>query len=194
VLILLAVVLVAIPRARPFALVPAIAATGLVAGQVLGPSRPVLHQGIGTVTVSLTRPIAVTGSGPATCGTSDDPNELQVSGDSNLRMDIIPNDRGVPSDVDQREHVGVFLTSGDRWRRSLRPDQTAFHMSIGRVEADVLETFLVAGPASTLSVDWTPEAGHARFADLVPEVRPNEPAGTFIDVAGTVEWTCTYDD
>lgn len=191
-LFLLTVILVTIPRARAFALVPAVVGIGLVAGQVLGPSRPELRQGDGTVTVRLTAPVSAEGSAAATCATSDDAGELQVSGDPNLRIDLIPNDPAAPPDIDQREFVSVYLTIGDRWRRSMRPDEAAFHISVGRVEADLPESWMMAGPSSILTVDGTAEAGRAAFTDLVLESRPNERSGEFIDVAGTIEWTCTY--
>jgi hypothetical protein len=190
-LFLLAIVLVLIPRARPFALVPAILGLGLLAGQVLGPSRPELRHGDGTVTVRLTAPVTATGSASATCATSDG-SELQVSGDPNLRIDIFPDNPAAPPDIDQREFVGVYLTVGDRWRRSVRPDGTAFTISVGRVEADLPQSWMKAGPSSILSVDWTPVAGRAQFADLVLETRPNEQTGEFIDIAGALEWTCIY--
>jgi len=194
VLFLTAIVLAAIPRARPFALVAAVAGLGLVAGQIMGPSRAELRHGDGTVTIHLTAPVAATGSSAATCATSDGGTELQVSGDPNLRMNIVPDDPAAPADVDQREIVGVFLTVGDRWRRSVRPDEIAFHLMVGRVEAELPGSSMMAGPSTILSVDWTTRAGRAQFADLVPEARANEHAGPFIDVAGTVEWTCDYGD
>lgn len=191
-LFLLTVVLAPIRRTRPFAIVPAVVGLGLVAGQVLGPARPDLRHGDGTVTVRLIAPVTAESSADATCATSDDAGELQVSGDPNMRIDIFPNDPAAPPDIDQREFVSVYLTIGDRWRRSLRPDETAFHISVGRVEAELPESWMMAGPSSMLTVDWTAEAGRAAFADLVLESRQNEQSGGFIDVAGTVEWTCSY--
>jgi hypothetical protein len=192
VLLLLAIILAAIPRARPFALVPAVVGIGLVAGQVLGPARPELRHGDGIVTVSLSAPVSAVGSASATCATSDGGRELQVSGDPNLRIDIFPDNPAAPPDIDQREFISVYLTIGDRWRRSVRADETDFHLSVGRVEADFTESWMMAGPSSMLTVDWRARAGSARFADLVHEIRPNEAPGEFIDVAGTLEWTCTY--
>ena len=193
VLFLLAIVLVPSARARPFALIPAVAGLGLVAGQVLGPSRPELRHGEATVTVRLTAPVAASGSAPATCATGGR-NELQVSGDPNLRIDVFPDDPAAPPDLDQREFVGLYLTIGDRWRRSLRGDEAAFRISVGRVEADRPESSMVAGPSSILNVDWAADAGRAQFADLVLETRPNEPTGEPIDIAGTIEWACAYRD
>jgi hypothetical protein len=194
VLFVVAIVLALVPGTRRLALVPGLVGLGLVAGQVLGPSRPELAHGEGTITVRLTEPVVATGTAAATCATSDGGTELQISGDPNLRMAIVPDDPGAPADVDQREIVGVYLTVGDRWRRSLRADEAHFGLSLGRVEADLAESRMMSDASSTLTVDGTPESGRVQFADLVLETRVNEQVGDFIDVAGTVEWTCAYRD
>ena len=191
-LFLVTVVLALTRRTRPLAIASAMVALGLVAGQVLGPSRPELRNGEGTVVVRLIAPVTAEGSAGATCATSDGAGEFQLSGDPNMRIDIFPDNPAAPPDIDQREFVSVYLTIGERWRRSVRPDETAFHISVGRVEADLPESWMMAGPSSRLTVDWTAETGRVEFADLVLESRPNEQPGEFIDVAGTLEWTCIY--
>ena len=192
VLLLAAIVLVPAARTRPFAVIPAVVALGLVAGQVLGPSRPELLHGEGTLTVHLTAPVRATGSVEATCATSAEGSDLQVSGDPNLRLDIFPDNPGAPPDLDQREFVGVYLTRGDRWRRSPRADQIDFSISIGRVEAELPETRMMAGPSSKLIIEGGAESGSAEFGDLTLETRLNEQPGEFVDVAGSIEWTCAY--
>jgi hypothetical protein len=189
-ILVVAVVFAIPPRGRGVAVVAAAVGIGLLAGQNLGPSRPALNHGEGTLTVTLAEPVQASASIAATCAADDGLTELQVAGDPNLRIAIVPDNPAAPVEVDQREFVGVYLTVGDRWGRSDRPDRVGFEMSVGRAEADAVESRVMAGPSSTVDVDWTATGGTVTFAGLVPDTRFDRPAGEFIDVSGTVEWTC----
>jgi hypothetical protein len=188
--LVVAVVFAIPPRGRGVALVAAALGIGLLAGQNLGPSRPPLNDGQGTLTFTLSEPVTASASIAATCAADASLTELQVAGDPNLRLQIIPDNPSAPAEVDQREFVSVYLTVGDRWRRSVRPDQVGLELTVNRVEADAVESRMMAGPSSTLDVDWTATGGTAAFAGLVPDTRFDRPAGEFIDLAGTVEWIC----
>ena len=191
-ILLVAIVLATLRRTRPASLVAVAIGVGLIAGQSLGPSRPQLEHFDGMVTVTLTAPRATTGSAPVSCATDAAATELSLSGDPNLRLDVVPDDPAVPAEVDQREFVGVSLTVGDRWEQNPtpRPDGVVLRVSVGRVEADLPETLMRSGPSSTLEVDRSGTGGTLSFAGLVPELRPGEATGDPIDLAGTVTWTC----
>ena len=190
--LLVAIVLATLRRTRPAALVVAAIGVGLIAGQNLGPSRPQLEQFQGTLTVTLSAPRATTGSAPVTCARDAAATELSLSGDPNLRLDVIADDPAAPADVDQREFVGVSLTVGDRWEQdpTPRPDGVVLRISVGRVEADLPETRMRSGRSSTREGDRSATGGTLSFAGLVPEIRPGEATGDPIDLAGTVTWTC----
>lgn len=191
-ILLVAIVLATPRRTRPAALVVAAIGVGLIAGQNLGPSRPQLEHFEGTLTVTLTAPRATSGSAPASCAMDAAATELSVSGDPNLRLDVVLDNPAAPADVDQREFFGVSLTVGDRWEQdpTPRPDGVVLRISVGRVEADLPETHMRSGPSSTLEVDRSATGGTLSFAGLVPEMRPGEATGDPIDLAGTVTWTC----
>jgi hypothetical protein len=180
----------AIPRrGRPIALAVGTIALGLTAGQ-LGPARPeLLHSG-GSMTVTLTAPRADRATVAVSCAMDGSATELQVSTDPNLRLDVLPDNPAAPPDLDQREFVSLNLTVGDRWRRVVRGDHLALDALVGRVEADAPETRLTAGPSSTLEIAFTAAGGSARFAGLEPDTQFEEATGEFIDLAGSLEWTC----
>lgn len=187
-----AVILAVVPRSRKASLVVAAVAVGLIVGQTVGPGRPALYHSDGTMTVTLTAPQATTGTTPVVCSMDATGAELALSGDMNLRLDVIPDDPSVPADVDQREFVGVDLTVGDRWldAPSPRTDNRKLSITVGRVEAKFAETRMTSAPASTLDLDHSTSGGTLSFAGLVPEIRANEPSGEPVDVAGTLAWTC----
>ena len=191
-ILLVAIVLAMLHRTRPAALVAGAIGVGLIAGQSLGPSRPQLVHFEGTLTVTLTAPRATSGSAPVSCAMDAAATELSISGDPNLRLDVVPDDPSAPADVDQREFVSVSLTVGDRWEQgpTPRPDGVVLRISVGRVEADLPESPMRSSPSSTLEVDRSATGGTLSFAGLVPEIRPSEPTGDPIDLAGTVTWTC----
>jgi hypothetical protein len=190
--LLVAIVLAMLLRTRPAALVVSAIGVGLIAGRSLGPSRPQLEQFEGTLTVTLMAPRATTGSAPVSCASDAVATELSLSGDPNLRLDVVPDDPAAPADVDQREFVGVSLTVGDRWAQvpTPRPGGVVLWISVGRVEADLPETRMRSGPSSTLEMDRSATGGTLSFAGLVPDMRPGEATGDPIDLAGTMTWTC----
>ena len=125
-ILLFAVVLVVIPRTRTVGLLAAMVGVGLIAGQNLGPSRPALQGYEGTMTINLTSPRPTSGTLPVWCSMDATGSELSVSGDTDVRLDILPDDPTVPADVDQREFLFVGLSIGDRWQQGAtpRPDRS----------------------------------------------------------------------
>lgn len=166
---------------------------GVLAGQIVGPSRPDLMGAEGAITVTLESPKSATGSHDVTCMFTEAGTELQVSGDPNLRLDVIDDNPNAPADIDQRDFVTVVITVGDRWRDGAisRSDNVDLWLRVGRVEADVPETVMVADDASSIDIEWTKSGGALRFANLVPVgINGVDPATEPIDLRGTIEWTC----
>lgn len=164
---------------------------GIILGQVLGPARPELQGGEGTLVLAVDAPRAATGDGNATCFTTDAGDEIQVSGDSNLRIDLLPPVPNAPADLDQRAFVGVSITVGDRWkdRTVARSDNVDLWLNIGSVEVGVPEVTLVASDASDITIDWDGLAGSLTFANLV-EANGGEVPDDLKGLAGTISWDC----
>jgi hypothetical protein len=154
-------------RARRVALVPLVVAIGLLAGQGFGPSRPELQPDQGTMTVTLERPNAASGTGAAMCDTVENGSELQVSSAS--RLDILEDDPTIPADIDQREFVTIGLRVGDRWRDAAihRSDDVDLVVIVGGVAADTPEVRLAASDDSIIEIEWTNDGGSLRFDRLV---------------------------
>jgi hypothetical protein len=190
-ILLVAIVLAVIPRTRIASLLVAVAGIGLIAGQNLGPSRPELQSFEGTMTVTLTTPRATSGSLPIWCSMDASGAELSVSGESDVRLDILPDDPAVPADIDQREFFFVSLTVGDRWpqRATPRADGVVLSTIVGSVKADDPETRMSSAPSSTLDLARSGAAGTLSFSGLVAEAT-DQPAGDPIDLAGTLTWDC----
>ena len=191
--LLVALVLAVIPRTRTAGLLVAIAGIGLVAGQTLGPSRPELQLYEGTMTVTLSAPEVASGTVAVTCSMDAAGVELLVSGDPNLRLDILPDDPAVPADIDQREFFNIGLTVGDRWDRggpAPRSDGIALTAIVGSVKADDPETRVSSAPASKLILVRSMSRGVLSFSGLVPDPDPGQPAGTPIDLVGKLIWDC----
>ena len=187
------VLAVARPRGSRLAGVVVLAVgVGIVAGQVLGPSRPALEIAEGSLAMAVDQPAAADGTGVATCQWSAARDELQVSGDNNLRIDLLPPIEGAPPDVDQRAFVLVSITVGDRWPDGAvtRADNMDLWLSVGGVADGAGEVALAALFASTLEVSWTPEGGSARFAGLVDATTGMAVAAPLAGLAGTITWTC----
>ncbi len=177
---------------RRVAVVFAALGLGVIAGQILGPSRPFLIQGEGTATVTLDSPTTATGTHIATCATVPDGTELQVSVDQNLRLDVVADDPSVPADIDQREFFGASITVGDRWRDGglSRSDDIDLLVLISFALADTPETWMVATDASDLDIKWTNAGGTLHFAGLTQGTDYPTSSGAPIDIRGTITWTC----
>jgi hypothetical protein len=191
-LFLLALALATAPRARALALALMVGALGLLAGQNLGPARPELRQGDGHLSVTITAPSQSSGEHLATCASHIESGELQVSGDPNLRLDILPDSPDTPADVDDREIVGFYLTVGDRWDDgpSPRADNIRVSVFVSPALAKLGETRLTSGPESSLDLAWTETGGTLRFAGLRAE-EPTSDSEVFERLAGTATWTCS---
>jgi hypothetical protein len=163
---------------------------GIVAGQVLGPSRPDVDGSGGTITVDLASPVVETTTIVASC-TWDTEGQFQVSGDPNMRFQLTPEDPSIPASVDQRQFVLVSLSAGDRWRgdRRLRSDDLELAVHVDYV-TERPRVVMVAADTSTLVLEGTHEAGTMTFAGLVPSMSEDEPTGDPVDLAGTITWTC----
>lgn len=191
-ILVFAILFAVVRRTRPAGLVLAAAGIGLIAGQTFGPSRPPLLGSEGTLTVTLTEPRATTGTGLATCSMDESGTELSVSGDSNLRLDILPDDPSVPADIDQREFVGISVNVGDRWDQGPAPrtDRIALSVLVGQVAAGAPETRMTSDPSSTLDLQRSGSTGSLAFEGLVPDPRADGEPGAPIGLAGTMTWEC----
>jgi len=192
--LLVAVFLRVIPlrRSHQLALLVAAVGVGVLAGQNLGPSRPALTQTEGTITVTLTSPNATTGTAPATCSMDSAATELSLSGDSNLRLDVLPTDATAPADIDQRAFVGMTVSVGDRWMDGpeSRPDSVLLSALVSGVSGKSAESRMVTGASSPVALHWDPHGGTMSFSGLMQDTRFAEASGDPIDLAGTITWTC----
>lgn len=177
-------------RSRQIALLVAATGFGVLAGQTLGPSRPPLTQTDGTISVVLTSPQAATGTAPATCAMETPAAQLSLSGDPNLRLDILPANPAAPADVDQRAFVGINVSIGDRWYAGPhpRPDQVRVLAVISGAVGKVAETRMESDTTSPLQLSWSADGGTLQFGGLVPDTAGS--SGDTIDLAGTITWTC----
>ena len=70
--------------------------------------------------------------------------------------------------------MGVFIETGDRWRRNSRysrADNLFLTIIVSPVLASQGEVALVATDDSDLDLEWTPSGGTLRFAGLRPSRR-----------------------
>jgi hypothetical protein len=171
---------------RRIALVVLAVGVGILAGQVLGPSRePLIDQGGGTMTVSLTSPVVATATGTADCQNVASATEFQVTGDPNMRLD-----------TPEQPFVSVDLNVGDRWR-VLRdvPRKDGLLLDIGITGALVTDAGkpstvgMQAAESSVVESTLSNAGGSIRFAGLVARNGPDF-SGESIDLAGTIVWTC----
>ena len=147
---------------------------------------------IDLTTETFEQTVSAEGTGVATCEFAGAPDELQVSGDHNLRINLLPPIDGAPPDVDQRAFVLVSITVGDRWPDGViaRRDNIDLWLSVGGVADGATETNLAAADASTLEISWTREGGSARFAGLVDATTGAPASAPLAGLAGTITWTC----
>ena len=171
---------------RRIGLVVLAVGVGLVAGQLLGPSRePVIFQGGGTMTLHLTSPVVAEANGPVDCQNVASGTEFSVDGDPNLRLD-----------TPEQPFVSIAINVGDRWKvlRDI-PRKDGVSLQIGVTGALVQDgakpgtVGMDATDASTLTSAFSNAGGSITFADLEPQVGPDF-TGDAMDLAGTVEWTC----
>lgn len=196
-LLLLGVLLAIRGRRAPRIAGLALAAFGLgvLVGQQVGPARPALALSEGELTVLVERPVEAQGSIVATCQAAMPGPDLQVSGDPDLRVDLLPDDPSAPADVDQREFLGISVFVGDRWRdgRVSRSDDIDLLVIIGQVRAEALEVRLAADDGSALDLELDERGGSLRFAELVDVSEVPGAAGgapQLLELAGTIRWTC----
>jgi hypothetical protein len=191
-LVLLGVLLLVIRarRSRQVGQVVLALGLGIVAGQILGPSRPDLDGSSGSLTVALSSPVVATATAPASCS-FDSEGQFQVSGDPNMRFQLAPEDPSIPADIDERDFVSFHLTVGDRWRdgSSPRSDDRQLSVHVDYV-VEQPRVVMVADDTATLVIEGTPQAGTATFAALVRSMTEDEATGGPIDLAGTMTWTC----
>lgn len=164
---------------------------GLLMGQWLGPSREPLFLDSGTMTLHLSGPIEADASGPANCQMVASGEELQVSGDTNIRLEI--------DGMDPQEYplVSPSFAFGDRWQ----PDEgsredgrvVTIYMNAALEPADgaPTELWLTSSPSSTLQAGELGNAGTVQFSGLVVSQGEVEAIlGADGDVTGTLEWRC----
>jgi len=172
---------------RWVAVAVAVAGVGVLVGQGLGPSRePLIQQFDGTMTLTLTSPVAATATGPTSCSNVASGTEFSVSGDSNMRLD-----------TPDRPFVTVYLDAGDRWvaRDSDAPRKNGVWFRIDTTAALVTAdgkpstTTLLATSSSSIEATLGTRGGSVRFAGLVDQAAV-DPAGGASPLAGTVVWTC----
>ncbi len=171
---------------RRVALVVLAVGIGLLAGQVLGPSREeLIYQGGGTMTLRLTSPVVATATGSVDCENVASSTEFQVSGEPNMRLE-----------TPDSPFVSVYLNVGDRWevlRDVPRKDGVRLDIGItGALVSDAGKPSTVgmqAAPSSSLESTFSNAGGSVRFAHLVAQSGPDF-NGESLDLAGTIEWTC----
>jgi hypothetical protein len=172
---------------RSVALGVAVVGVGILLGQKLGPSRePLIYQFDGTMTLTLTSPIAATAKSPSTCINVASATEFSVDGDSNMRLD-----------TPDQPFIAVYLDVGDRWvvRDGGAPRRNGVWFRVDMTGALVTDsgkpatTTLLATPSSTIEATFSNAGGSVRFAGLVDQ-EAADPAGAASPLAGTVSWTC----
>lgn len=177
-------------RSRQVGSVVLALALGIVAGQVLGPSRPDLDSANGTMTVTTDSPTVGTATGEVYCSFDAD-GQFQVSGGPNLRLELAADDPSMPADVDGREFVSISITVGDRWQDTPTPRSDGLVLSVwvSYVDARLSGVTMTSTATSTIGREGTARDGTLTFAGLVPSLREDD-LGEPLDIAGTITWTC----
>jgi hypothetical protein len=143
------------------------------------------------MTLHLTGPIEADASGPANCQMVASGEELQVSGDPNIRLEI--------DGVDPQEYplVSPHFAFGDRWQpaEGSREDGmvVTIYMNAALVPADgsPTELWLKSSQSSTLQAGELGNVGTVQFSGLtVTSGEVEAILGTDGDVTGTLEWSC----
>jgi hypothetical protein len=175
------------PFARGLAAVALAVGIGLIAGQVLGPSRPELSIVDGTMTIRIDVDPAAERTGRATCSTEAAGDQLQAGNDPN---------EGRPSE--SADFISVSISIGDRWdfmRQGARPDHLRVFISVGAAVATAArgldEVVHASDAASELIAETRGNVGTMRFANLA---LVDGATGRFTaqrsTLRGTIEWTC----
>jgi len=163
---------------RRIALVALAVGIGLVAGEKLGPSRePLISQPNGAMTLRLDSPLVLLATGPANCQNVASASEFRVWGATSIRPNT-PN----------RPFVWIDFDTGDRWevaRDAPRKDGVRLTIAFEPEQSSALQ----AMESSTLESTFTNEGGLIRFANLVAP-SGQVITGEYVDLAGTLEWTC----
>ncbi len=174
--------------ARRLALGALVIGVGLIAGQILGPSRPTtdLHEG-GVMSLHIQGDTPVERTGKSTCSTVPAGDQISVSNDAN---------EGRSSETD--DFILAAVTVGDMWDfgdQGIRPDHLSVFLLIE--SASVPEdgkpsgSRLVSDPESTVSVELRGNDGTIRFANLVrADDATGQLTGERSPLTGTIEWTC----
>ena len=190
--ILLVAVVLWVTRARILRQVAGVALAiglGLIAGQVLGPSRPPLAIVDGTMTLRVTEPTPFERTGPAHCSMVSGDGQVSVSADIN---------RFGRTEGSTEDFVGAYVSVGDMWDyqdQAKRSDHVSLMLSFepAAVPADggPLSTHLTSDPASTMSARLHEANGSIDFANLTGrDDATGAPTGHRSPLSGTITWTC----
>jgi hypothetical protein len=178
------------PLTRRIAGVGLLMGVGLIAGQILGPSRPPIQASSGTMTIRLSEPGPMEATGRADCETVADRSQFQISGDPNIRLE------GSGLTGDARPFISASVTGGDMWEpeTGVRDDELSASLyanSAMDVADSPTEVVLVSDPTSVLSGEVTALEGALSFSGLVVQQGSGSTFIPGIDSAvGTIEWSC----
>jgi hypothetical protein len=172
---------------RRIAFVVLAVGVGLLAGQLLGPSRePLIVQPDGTLTLHLTSPIVADATGPAVCQNVASGADFQIGNDeSTTRLDAA-----------DPAFVSIFINKGDRWQAlgdAPRKDGVRLEIRITPTavggSGKPSTTGRQAVESSILQATFSNAGGSVTFANLEAMIGPDL-GGAPMDLAGTIDWTC----
>ena len=174
---------------RKVALVAAVAGIGLLVGQLLGPQRPSIGGGDGSMTIRLDTPVAVEATGVATCQSEVGGDQLQVSGDMNTRLPL-PGVEPVA-----QPFISASASIGDRWELARpRDDDLAVLILLGAAVEDASggpgEVRFASTPSSSLSLSRDGNDGTLTFASLAVDGGSAGILGVEGELSGALEWSC----
>jgi hypothetical protein len=178
-------------RFRPIALVLIVAGIGTIAGQNVGPDRPVTRRhATGSMHLVLTSPVAFDASGDASCGSTADGSQVVVA----------PGSFGMARASEVADFHYPHVTIGDMYDYAdpgRRDDHLAVsinvHLAAIPADADLnatpVETVHRSDRASTLTLapGHSVAGGSISFSNLVVG---EGTASRRSDLVGTLGWTC----